>query len=827
MKRILLISCLIFSALFIGLSSTQAWDNNYNGKIYFDNSNTQWTDSIKFMIGKSNEVNEVSNDNWYSLHNTQIELDQNGNSTNILSYDRGDNNWGGCQGFYFSETTWSETTGTGDWGFYYLNENLLQADNITQWHDTYIIQDNYSLGYNLCMTPIGTYTDEHVNCILTAVPLKDLALTNNSTIISGHGTEASPYIVKRSDGLSLTASADFIDDSNSATKEYAFTINDTEQATSTTATYTNSTLGNYTVTFKARNVVDLSTYSDLVDNLIGTMTVSNTSKFMACPTTLYYKVIDKPTISATAITDITNTGAVISLTEENNQSDITLWGYYYSTESFDSSDLSSTTRLEETDESFSKTLTGLDRNTTYYVMPYAINAAGTGYGELKSFTTTNILTVSNDDTSNPEAGTYDSASYTVTYSDITRFKYVSMPFYATAIKVVDSSPTPIVYTTTSDSTFLLFSYNTTERSVGATAGTEWTQLARIKMGSGKGYLIGFDDGLTAPVTVTFSKSSSTTVDYTTYRTVYGVIDLGEAKDANWYFLGTHMFSDATLSGPSVLALPKTDAVGYDYLMNDPLIDNTNIEPYTSFFVQYTGTILIDSAGPVAPPITAVTHDKSTDKEYFIFHLKNTSESETARAIICTDSSATTAYEVGRDFPNMNGASLCGLYTNTDNTDLFLNYLPNTTITTTLNATLTTSENYTISMEDRPTTAYHVWLTDKLLHQTTDLMVNDYTFSGTQGFITDRFEIQIARMPDTATGVEHTSSNLEVYGHDNTIEITGLDLNAQVFVYNAVGQLMAQPAVTSTSLSLEHLPQGIYLVKLESETMHRTFKLNLK
>jgi hypothetical protein len=46
--------------------------------------------------------------------------------------------------------------------------------------------------------------------------------------------------------------------------------------------------------------------------------------------------------------------------------------------------------------SFSKTITGLTGNTTYYVRAYAINAEGTSYGSVQTFTTVNVLTLHNN-----------------------------------------------------------------------------------------------------------------------------------------------------------------------------------------------------------------------------------------------------------------------------------------------------------------------------------------------------------------------------------------------------------------------------------------------
>jgi len=97
-------------------------------------------------------------------------------------------------------------------------------------------------------------------------------------------------------------------------------------------------------------------------------------------------VIDVPTITTNSVTSITSTtavsgGNVIS----DGGAEVTEYGIEWSLTS-DFSSLSGYTSDGSGLGSFVSDLTGLDPDTTYYVRAYAVNSAGTGYGDTESFT---------------------------------------------------------------------------------------------------------------------------------------------------------------------------------------------------------------------------------------------------------------------------------------------------------------------------------------------------------------------------------------------------------------------------------------------------------
>ncbi len=101
--------------------------------------------------------------------------------------------------------------------------------------------------------------------------------------------------------------------------------------------------------------------------------------------TLHLTMVCPPTVQTISATNITTTGATLS---GNVNSDggaiVTARGFMYGTSA---NNLSQTVESGSGTGSYTKALTGLSSNTTYYYKAYAINSIRTSYGEVMSFTT--------------------------------------------------------------------------------------------------------------------------------------------------------------------------------------------------------------------------------------------------------------------------------------------------------------------------------------------------------------------------------------------------------------------------------------------------------
>ena len=100
----------------------------------------------------------------------------------------------------------------------------------------------------------------------------------------------------------------------------------------------------------------------------------------------------KPTVTTNSVSDITAIAATCGGNVTNaGSTSVTQRGVCWSTSQNPTVNNSHTTNGGGTG-SFTSSITGLSANTTYYVRAYATNAAGTAYGEQRSFTTTTPFT---------------------------------------------------------------------------------------------------------------------------------------------------------------------------------------------------------------------------------------------------------------------------------------------------------------------------------------------------------------------------------------------------------------------------------------------------
>ncbi len=101
--------------------------------------------------------------------------------------------------------------------------------------------------------------------------------------------------------------------------------------------------------------------------------------------TLHLTMVCPPTVQTISATNITTTGATLNgnVTSDGGAT-VTDRGFLYGTSA---NNLSQTVESGSGTGSYTKALTGLSSNTTYYYKAYAINSIGTSYGEVMSFTT--------------------------------------------------------------------------------------------------------------------------------------------------------------------------------------------------------------------------------------------------------------------------------------------------------------------------------------------------------------------------------------------------------------------------------------------------------
>ncbi|MBR5862018.1 MAG: SUMF1/EgtB/PvdO family nonheme iron enzyme, partial [Bacteroidales bacterium] len=107
--------------------------------------------------------------------------------------------------------------------------------------------------------------------------------------------------------------------------------------------------------------------------------------------------ISAPVVATGEVTDVTENSAATSFTiTSDGGAAITACGIVWDEEANPTEDLPTKVTFDGTETSYTAQLTDLDPSTTYYYRAYAINEAGTAYGEEYSFTTGTATTMTVD-----------------------------------------------------------------------------------------------------------------------------------------------------------------------------------------------------------------------------------------------------------------------------------------------------------------------------------------------------------------------------------------------------------------------------------------------
>ena len=115
----------------------------------------------------------------------------------------------------------------------------------------------------------------------------------------------------------------------------------------------------------------------------------------------------------------------------------------------------------------------------------------------------------------------------------------------------------------------------------------------------------------------------------------------------------------------------------------------------------------------------------------------------------------------------------------------------------------------------------LYLIDKELNVTTDLLQTDYSFYSDAGTYDQRFSLKIELKNTTTNLVFLEESNVNVSIDSNIFNISNLPVGTRVSIYNVLGHCFYQQAATLSELSIQ-LPSGYYILHINcAQGLHRT------
>ena len=115
----------------------------------------------------------------------------------------------------------------------------------------------------------------------------------------------------------------------------------------------------------------------------------------------------------------------------------------------------------------------------------------------------------------------------------------------------------------------------------------------------------------------------------------------------------------------------------------------------------------------------------------------------------------------------------------------------------------------------------LYLIDKELNVTTDLLQTDYSFYSDAGTYDQRFALDIRFHENNTTSIPQYSQEPSIILENQSLNISNLPVGTRVSIYNVLGHCFYQQAATSSELSIQ-LPRGYYILYINcAQGLHRT------
>ena len=121
----------------------------------------------------------------------------------------------------------------------------------------------------------------------------------------------------------------------------------------------------------------------------------------------------------------------------------------------------------------------------------------------------------------------------------------------------------------------------------------------------------------------------------------------------------------------------------------------------------------------------------------------------------------------------------------------------------------------------------VWLYDATTATYTNLMQQDYTFTTAKTEGEGRFYLSVKMKQKTPTAVENVNGNLSLVAHQQTLVLSGLPAESQVWVYDATGKLLHSEHTTAYQRTYQVPQAGVYFVSVKGQGDAQTLSTIVK
>lgn len=291
------------------------------------------------------------------------------------------------------------------------------------------------------------------------------------------------------------------------------------------------------------------------------------------------------------------------------------------------------------------------------------------------------------------------------------------------------------------------------------------------------------------------------------------------NDRGWNFLGNPYLGEYNGSIGDIRYITQTND-GKKYFSNE--VANVTLDPFNTYFVQvdqnqtipfnipnslYMQSPLKDKYDEISTGIL-LSCDDMVDRVGVLIADRYTENYDFNADLAKFDNHDLTAYAISKS----GNLSYMAISPQTANQSIEIGYK------------VSEGNQFTFQFDDSRYKAQSIdklYLIDKELNVTTDLLQTDYSFYSNAGTYDQRFALDIRFHGTNTANTSVYSQEPSIILENQCLNISNLSVGTRVSIYNFLGHCFYQQAATLSELSIQ-LPSGYYILHINcAQGLHRT------
>ncbi len=418
-----------------------------------------------------------------------------------------------------------------------------------------------------------------------------------------------------------------------------------------------------------------------------------------------------------------------------------------------------------------------------------------------------------------------------------RYYYVSFPFTVKMNTIQSATGAILVY----DKDYYIMEYDAASRPNTGKADS-WKDLvvdAKSTLVPGKGYLFALDEEVVnrevifpaSDITNLFSTATANKTINLSYYTPTIQNPFTTALSWGWNFTGGLTTSNYTMNQSNL------NYTGFLYYYNKSVKDyveiatglgqSTTMPPYISFFTHeaQAGNSIAYSVGGVTTSTQSANLRSEEEPQFDIISLWINGSEYNDQLRIVTGDSYPENLDYHKDAPKLFSPDkeTPQLWSMLEGDELCITMLPKKEYReVTLGVKTGEDDNYTISLDEGYNGFYQsIVLFDKETGERTNLLTDSYTFPSTELNTTDRFTLELNRMPTSIDNAQ--ADKVIIYASNHQLFVKNIQQGDKIQVFDVTGRMVLSATAQGSDFTGELETIGALIIKVTGNT-NKTAKI---